>query len=79
MSYSHFHFFGSSWQAGCPPSLVPDTVITFKLLAKIIFKRIKTYFVRNTIFIFQILVERSVISKYEQILQFFSDKLKEDG
>jgi hypothetical protein len=26
MSYSHFHFFGSSWQAGCPRSLVSDTL-----------------------------------------------------
>jgi hypothetical protein len=25
MTYSHFHFFGSSWQAGCPRSLVSYT------------------------------------------------------
>jgi hypothetical protein len=25
MSYSHTHFFGSSWQAGCPRLLVSDT------------------------------------------------------
>jgi hypothetical protein len=25
ITYSFFHFFGSSWQAGCPQSLVSDT------------------------------------------------------
>ncbi len=33
MSCSHIHFFGSSWQAGCPRLLVSDTLISTKISA----------------------------------------------
>jgi hypothetical protein len=33
MTYSHFHFFRSSWQAGCPRSFVSDTITSCVLLS----------------------------------------------